>query len=144
VSADQPLTGDELATIKARAEAATPGPWRYDDTKVHEFSREESVFAGPRGVEATTVASTGPCDDPQSMKDAEHIAGMDSATTLRMVAEIERLRARQSRVDALFSGGPDTPCRTTWYEVNPGNDHFCTTVECVEVPMADLREALAP
>lgn len=34
-------------------------------------------------------------------------------------------------LDLLFSGGPDTPCRTTWPE----------GVECVEAPMADLRAA---
>ena len=33
--------------------------------------------------------------------------------------------------EALFAGGPDTACRTTWPE----------GVECVEVPMADLRAA---
>lgn len=36
----------------------------------------------------------------------------------------------------LFVGGPDTPCRTTW-----PNDGNAGPIECVEVPMADLREA---
>ena len=46
----------------------------------------------------------------------------------------ERLRRAEERlagVEALFAGGPDTPCRTTWPD----------GVECVEVPMADLRRA---
>lgn len=38
------------------------------------------------------------------------------------------------KVIALFAGGPDTPCRTTW----PNG------VECVEVPLDDLRKALSP
>jgi hypothetical protein len=101
VSADLPLTGDELATIKTRAEAATPGPWRYDPTKVNAISWEESVFAGANGPTAVTVASTGPADDPQSMDDAAYIAGMDPATTLRLVAEVERLRAQVERVEEL-------------------------------------------
>lgn len=58
----------------AREAAATPGPWRYDPTKVNAITREESVFSGPFGKMAVTVASTGPCDDPQSMIDAEFIA----------------------------------------------------------------------
>jgi hypothetical protein len=48
--------------------------------------------------------------------------------------ELAELRERLARVEALFAGGPDTACRTTW----PGG------VECVEVPMAELRAALAP
>jgi hypothetical protein len=50
VSADQPLTGDELATIKARAEDMNPA---------------------------------------------------SAATTLRLVAEVERLRAQVERVEAM-------------------------------------------
>jgi len=46
----------------------------------------------------------------------------------------ERKRARAPFL-ALFSGGPDTVCRTTW------RASFAEHVECVEVPMADLREA---
>jgi hypothetical protein len=54
VSADQPLTGDELATIKARAEATT-----------REYTRRRQNHEW-------------------------------SATTLRLVAEVERLRAQMS------------------------------------------------
>lgn len=41
--------------------------------------------------------------------------------------------AKVRAVEALFAGGPDTPCRTTWHG----------TTECVEVPLDDLRAALA-
>lgn len=70
--------------------AATPGPWRYDPTKVHEITREESVFTGPAGPAATTIASTGPCDDPPSMSDARFIAAHDPA---RVLAEVKAKRA---------------------------------------------------
>lgn len=42
------------------------------------------------------------------------------------------LRAKVARVEALFSGGPDAPCRTAW----DGE------IECVSVPLADLNVAL--
>src|SRR5699024_9171695 len=42
-----------------------------------------------------------------------------------------QLLATVERLEALFSGGSDTPCRTTWPD----------GIECVEVPMADLRTA---
>lgn len=44
---------------------------------------------------------------------------------------------------ALFAGGPDTPCRTTWRRPPghslPGN--IGLTTECVEVPVDELRAA---
>lgn len=54
----------------------------------------------------------------------------------RLTAERDAALARLARIEALFSGGPDTVCRTTWRE------SFAEHVECVEVPMADLRDAL--
>jgi hypothetical protein len=38
------------------------------------------------------------------------------------------------RIRALFDNGPETPCRTVWRD----------GVEYVEVPMADLRNAMDP
>lgn len=56
-------------------------------------------------------------------------------------AERDALAATVQRVEALFAGGPDTPCRTLWRAVEgiAGEWH---EVECVEVPMGDLRAAL--
>ena len=100
MSADQPLTGDELATIKARAEAATPGPWEdvWSDFRglgAHSVKRGDLVvaFVGYESHEG---------DRPND--DAEHIAGMDPATTLRLVAEIERLQAQVERVEKFQQG----------------------------------------
>lgn len=58
----------------------------------------------------------------------------------RIVALIDALRAEREkveRVETLFSGGPDTSCRTTWR-----NEHWSYAIECVEVPVAALRAAL--
>jgi hypothetical protein len=80
VSADLPLAGDELAAIKTRAEAATPGPWEYDhiDGTLGEWGGEHDG----RRILADVYLD----------RDGGHIAGMDPATTLRLVAEVERLR----------------------------------------------------
>jgi hypothetical protein len=58
-------------------------------------------------------------------------------------ARAEAAETKNAALDALFAGGPDTTCRTTW------RDHksvFGTRLsereECVEVPMEDLRAAL--
>lgn len=45
--------------------------------------------------------------------------------------ELAQLTATTQAIARLFAGGPDTVRRTTWRE----------GVECVEVPIADLRAA---
>lgn len=69
--------------LRERAAKTTPGPWRYNPKKqwYGPGSKEGEEFvaamAGP-----ICVASTGPADHPQSMRDAEFVATMDP-----MVAE---------------------------------------------------------
>jgi hypothetical protein len=83
VSASQPLTGDELATIKARAEAACErsDPVWENEARLGQvwtvYNDEDSLIHMPR------------LNSPLG----EHIAGMDPETTLRLVAEVEQLRA---------------------------------------------------
>jgi hypothetical protein len=69
------------------ATEATPGTWRYNPQKhyhipgtVHFY---ESVFAGPPGAEALSIAQTGQSDDRQSMRDAAFIAHNDPTRALR-------------------------------------------------------------
>lgn len=47
-------------------------------------------------------------------------------------AERDRLAAQVAAVRSLFDGGPDTSCRTVWQN----------GIECVTVPLRDLRAAL--
>ena len=79
-----------IAEDEQAANEATDGPWRYDSTKVNAIDRGEAVFAGEAGANATTIASTGPPYDMQSMFDAVHIARHDPA---RVLAECEAKRA---------------------------------------------------
>jgi len=41
----------------------------------------------------------------------------------------------------LFSGGPDTSCRTAWRREGGYGGRDTVTTECVEVPLDDLRAA---
>jgi hypothetical protein len=51
---------------------------------------------------------------------------------------LAEVRAETLRpLEELFSGGPDTVCRTIWREAGGG----WPDEECVVVPMADLRDA---
>lgn len=96
------MSDDLVEFLRARldederaAKAATPGPWRHDESKHWRKPGtswfEEAVFAGPSGEEATCVAGTGETDDRQSMRDAAHIALNDPARVLREVEAKRRL-----------------------------------------------------
>ena len=66
-------------------------------------------------------------------------ARRDSATR-DLLSVFGPVIAENARLHALFEGGPDTVCRTTWRD-EPGLFGATISVECVEVPMADLRLA---
>ena len=90
--------GKQLDIDAARARAATPGPWRYDQGKHHHIVGtplfEEAVFAGPAGGRATCEAGTGETDDQQSMRDAEFIAEHGPDRALREIDAKRKLIAR--------------------------------------------------
>lgn len=86
-----------IAEDEAVASAATGGPWRYDPTKVNSVDGGEAVFAGPEGLSAITIASTGPADDQASMDDGRHIARYDPT---RVLAEC----AAKRRIATMFAG----------------------------------------
>jgi len=57
----------------------------------------------------------------------------------RIIAD---LWAEAEAVRALFAGGPDTPCRTTWRPEYSMPDCSAASTECVEVPLDELRAVL--
>jgi len=72
---------------------------------------------------------------------------LDPARPLLSTLVAEALAAAERRGEErarepfrrLFAGGPDTTCRTTWRQATvPGG-----RIECVEVPLDDLRAAFA-
>lgn len=83
------MTNEELQAIKARAEAATPGPWSKAwmwDYRV----TGDGVFALGEGP--TTYGATLAHAAPQAERDAAFIAAA-RADVPALVAEVERLRA---------------------------------------------------
>ena len=87
-------------------------------------------------------------DDATMYYDAPHAvwnAGDRYADALLPVVERiadERAAEALRPFEDLFSGGPDTACRTTWREA-PIEERAegIPPAECVEVPMDDLRDA---
>lgn len=100
----QPMTDDELAAIRARTEAATPGPWDavklYDvtDTTYIEgcdfgFNGDINVEVERAGLEYPEWVMIGP-ESPQQKQihaDAEFIAHARTDIPA-LLAEVERLR----------------------------------------------------
>ena len=90
------LTPDQLDEIEAAAKKATPGEWVHDEFGEVRDSNGESLFFGD-------AAGYGL---PISRAIAEHVAMMDPATTLALVAEVREQRAKVERVREIIDG-PD-------------------------------------
>ena len=90
------LTPAQLDEIEATAKGATPGEWAHDEFGEVRDSNGESLFFGD-------AAGYGL---PISRAIAEHVAMMDPATTLALVAEVRELRAKVERVREIIDG-PD-------------------------------------
>ncbi|MFK4494795.1 hypothetical protein [Dermacoccus sp. GAS27A] len=83
------LTPARLGEIVAAAEEATPGPWKAEQIR------------GSWGALWTAYHRRWLGDLP-SFEDAEHIAMMDPAATLALVAEVRELRAKVERVRGII------------------------------------------
>lgn len=85
-----PLTNAELAAIRARAEAATPGPWRWWIS--NSFRRLSSDATGKDGdvLSGTVQRSDGHPDIAGSDVDKDFIAHA-RADVPALLAEVERL-----------------------------------------------------
>ena len=92
------LTPAQLDEIEATAKEATPGPWKAEQIR------------GSWGALWTAYHRRWLGDLP-SFEDAEHIAMMDPAATLALVAEVRELRAKVERVRELHreNAYPDRP-----------------------------------
>jgi hypothetical protein len=99
------------------AEAATPGPWRYNPHKewhtppiplAVQVPGEEYVACGPL-ESPTCVAATGPAEDGQSMDDAEFIAAHNPTRALAEIAAKRAILELHSGED----GGACNSCGST-------------------------------
>jgi hypothetical protein len=97
------LTNDELAAIRARVEAATPGPWR-----THIYPMGESTIYG------VGTCGAGP----------EDLAFIAAARTdvPDLLAEVERLRAELAAVRAYYSDDASEARMAAW-RADPDGEH---------------------
>ena len=88
------LTPAQLDEIEATAKKATRGPWEVIPATFEEGRRIKTP-----AYELMAVDIDAPYLD---RTDAEHIATMDPATTLALIAEVRELRAKVERVRSLI------------------------------------------
>lgn len=106
-----PLTPDELAAIRARCEAATPGPWTLShfsakDTEDGDAETHIQCYADAdeeEGVSLAWVNHWSYGDDPPKQESVANALFISRARTdvPRLLDEVERLRtAIRTRLDA--------------------------------------------
>lgn len=94
------VSGVDVAALRALAEAATPGPWTTED------SRNAAGLARVwqlRGVGIAECRVRG----ADNHHDAAFIAAANPTAVLALLDEIETLRAKVARVEALADRWPD-------------------------------------
>lgn len=114
----EPMTDERLAAIRARCDAATPGPW------IHENYELLTAWPDPDDPEADT--DTGPVQvlEPTGARGiAEVEANLDFCAEARkdipdLLSEVDRLREIVGRLDITADGQHATPHMDLW------NRHF--------------------
>ena len=92
------ITPAQLDEIEAVAKKATPGEWRVDGEQIEAGEFGEVIIPGPVLCGSYCYGGSSTIDGDHLAEDFAHIAMMDPATTLALVAEVRELRAKVERV----------------------------------------------
>ena len=139
---------EHISAVEAQAllDAATPGPWEVDAVSpaAPHWLADVYVCGDMIGEPVAQIMVLDHFDHETWNSRANANAELIAAAP-RLAAEVVRLRRELDAVRELFAGGPDTSCRTTWRRTYQGGGTFKVSsppVECVEVPLDDLRAVL--
>ena len=122
------LTPAQLDEIEAAAKKATPGEWRVDGEQIEAGEFGEVIVPGPVLCGSYCYGGSSTIDGDHLAEDFAHVAMMDPATTLALVAEVRELRSRLldvrsvvDVVDASASGAVEYchPYTHEWRAVAP-------------------------
>ena len=88
------LTPAQLDEIEAAAKKATPGEWRVDGEQIEAGEFGEVIVPGPVLCGSYCYGGSSTIDGDHLAEDFAHVAMMDPATTLALIAEVRELRSR--------------------------------------------------
>lgn len=93
------ISDEKLAEWEARAKAATPGEWIYDETNTPFYNDPEGRSCGGEATGFAEVVQDGDIDtiilERVRLRDAAHIAFNNPSFALSAIAEIHRLRGER-------------------------------------------------
>lgn len=98
------LTPAQLDEIEAVAKEASPGEWRVDGGQIEVGEFGEVIIPGPVLCGSYCYGGSSTIDGDHLAEDFAHIAMMDPATTLALIAEVRELRAKVERVLEIIDG----------------------------------------
>lgn len=137
------LTPAQLDEIEAAAKKATPGEWRVDGEQIEAGEFGEVIVPGPVLCGSYCYGGSSTIDGDHLAEDFAHVAMMDPATTLALVAEVRELRAKVERVRELHNADGE---RMTGSPRATGWEDYCTHCQraapCPTVRALDLFKAL--
>jgi hypothetical protein len=116
------MTSLDLEAIKARAQAATPGPWRVGANFIDNLTPDKDEYDVV--VDVWTMDPSGDAELEMSDDDKAFIEGMDPTTTLALVEKIEQLQDAWS--EAVTSGEWAT------FQLEEARDRLAITDDMVE------------
>ena len=97
------ITTDQLDEIEAAAKKATPGPWRVEEgIGIDAGEYDEVISPGQVSCMSYCYGGSSTIDGDNLDADMAHIATMDPATTLALIAEVRELRARLFDVSSVI------------------------------------------
>lgn len=131
------MTKQELEAIKARADAATPGPWDF----VHVYYGEDTILCVHENGTTTAIANAHTVDGEFNGEiNAEFIAHA-RADIPTLVAEVERQTAYIARLEARLRDLLEFDWKVR--ECTPGHSTKRKKQEYVEAEMAKLKNERA-
>ena len=108
------ITPAQLDKIEATAKEATPGEWRVDGGQIEAGEFGEVIVPGPVLCGSYCYGGSSTIDGDRLAEDFAHIAMMDPATTLALVAEVRELRAKVALLAEAWQEGWDAAHETPW------------------------------
>lgn len=94
------IDSEALRTLKAKAEAATPGPWFHQEDEVMEDCAIADRIVGPYLGEQVCQVYV---DSENEIANADFIAAFNPQVALALIERIEKLEKRNVGMDAIQS-----------------------------------------